>query len=141
MSCHCNYFAIFFFILSTQYRTNFLNWFGLQKWPKMCWMLDNIFFFITLYIYSLSSDLKKICQFCNDKFFGLKLMNGKLSNLPIWPLEIIFLLVLFRPFSICQRHFTSYSLYRSPCGKKMLVPTRVTNYIRHGSPVYCRPSG
>ena len=49
------------------------------------------------------------------KKFGPKLKNGSLSNLPLESLKFYFLYVLFRRFSIRQRHITSDSPYRSPC--------------------------
>ena len=58
---------------------------------------------------------KKQANFVNDKIFGLMLMNGRLSNLPIESLEFNCLNVLFRLFSICQRHITSHSPSRSSC--------------------------
>ena len=49
--------------------------------------------------------------FYNDKKISLKWKNDKLSNLPIWTIEFIFLYVISRRFSIRQRHITSHSPY------------------------------
>ena len=81
---------------------------------------------------------KHMPNFFMTKIIGSKLKNGRLSNLPIESFELIFFNVLFRRFSMCQRHITSHSPNRSPCyykffPKKILIMARyrlnTTKYI------------
>ena len=86
------------------------------------WMLDSTFFCDTLHKQSILIDFPYIWPiFMMTIFFGPNWRNGKLSILPIWTIKLNFLYVLFRQLSICQRHITSHSPYRSPCNISHLV--------------------
>ena len=52
--------------------------------------------------------------------FGPQLKNVRIPNLPIESLELTFLYVLFRRYSIRHRHITSHSPNRSPCRTEIL---------------------
>ena len=57
------------------------------------------------------------------------LKSGRLSNLPIESLEFNCLKVLFRRFSIRQRHIASHSPNRLPCMSINLYLHLVTYYL------------